>query len=624
MTDSRRPSPPGAPGSAARAHATLEAALLAAADLGADLEAIERVVLEYVTHPHGLGATEAHLLVWDEAAGVFHGWGWSRCDLPPTLAEALDAARPPRHAPERQERIARLRRRRFDPADLDAPLREAWRTGRVASGPADRDLGLWSEGEPLAAMPLRRGHAPHGLLVAVGGTRALDAAAVLALDRVAGAGSAALSIERRTRAERRRAHRAAALAEMARACVSAMNVAEALHLATRLATRVTAARGSAAWRVHGEAPRLEVTHGPAGQRERVARQLAPVAAHVVASLGPRLIEPGHPLEEVEPLVESAVLVPLVAYGRGLGALAVWERIVIHPAEPRGFEAEDVEFLHTLADLLAMVLDQAARFDALRAADQEREDLRARVRREERLAAAGEIASRAAREVRNPIASVAAFARRAHREMRENDPLREYLEIVIQETERIDRITREQLALAEARPPRLRVESLNGIVSRALQHSGEALVRRRIRLLKKLAADLPELLLDRQRMERVIGNVIHQAVDAAPLGGRVRIETRRAGAFVVFEAAHDGARDPGSLMEELFAPFAPGRDAGGVGLGVARQVIREHGGEIRVRSDVEWSTVLSLTLPVIDNSDRRRPGGDRRRPRRDRRQTPDPA
>jgi signal transduction histidine kinase len=339
-------------------------------------------------------------------------------------------------------------------------------------------------------------------------------------------------------------------------------------------------------------------------------------------MAPRLIEPAEDAAGVAG--EAAAVVPLVAYGRCVGALAVWERVALHPAEPRGFEAADVQFIHTLADLLAMVFDQAGRFDALRAAEREREELRARVRREERLAAAGELATRAAREVRNPIASVAAFARRAHREMSEDDPLREYLEIVMHEVDRIDRITREQLALGETAVPRLRVENLNGVVGRVLQRCGEALVRRRIRLLKKLAADLPELLLDPQRIERVIENVVGQAVDAAPLGGRVRVETRRVGAFVVLETAHDGHLDPGALMEELFVPFAPNREAGGLGLGVARQIIHEHGGEIRVRSDVEWSTVLTLTLPVPDNNDRRRPGGDRRRPRRDRRQAPDPA
>ncbi len=595
----------------------LDAALLRAGDPGADAEPIERALLDYATHPGGAGASEAWLLAWNASASRFGGWSWAGAGGTRPLAEALDLARPARPDPERQERVARLRRRTFELQALGTVPGRAWSSGHAATGPADADAGLWPAQALLYVVPVRRGNAAHGLLIAVGSETEVDGRRLALLEHAAASASAALAVQARAQSERLRAMRAGALAEMARASVSAMNVAEAQHLATRLAARVTGARGSAAWRVHGDTLRLEVTHGPAGQRERIARELMGEAREATLAMTPRVLDPGAE-GAAERTVTSAGIVPLVAYGHPRGALGVWEKTSLHPAEPDGFDAADMEFLHTLGDLLAMSLDHAARFDALRAAEREREELRARVRREERLAAAGEFASRAAREVRNPIAAVAAFARRARREMKPDDPLREYLEIVLREIDRIDRITREQLALAEMQPPRLSLENVNVVVGRALQRAGEPLVRRRIRLLKKLAADLPALLLDPERMERVIGNIVGQAVDAVPLGGRVRVETRRAGGFVVIEVAHDGAHDPGAMMEQLFAPFAPAPDGAGVGLGVARQVIHEHGGEIRVRADVEWSTVLTLTLPVLENDDRRRPGADRRRPRRDRR------
>jgi signal transduction histidine kinase len=591
------------------------AALLRALDLGLDGAPLERALLAYATHSEGLGFHDAALLVWNPDTRVFHGRAAARAEHGEDLATRLDAAKPPHHDPDRQERDARWAMRRFTPETLETVARAAWTEGRVVTGVADGAGRLWGAGEPLQAVVLRRGNTPHGLLI-LAGARADADAAHGALDRAAAMTSAALGIEARGRSERRRETRAAALAEMARASVSAMNVAEALHLAARLAVRAAGARGSAVWRAHGETLRLEVTHGPAGQRERFARALAPEAEAAALTASPRVIEPAAEARGPDtPTV--AGIVPVVAFGRTLGALAVWDRALTAPAESAAFGAADMEFLHTLADGLAMVLDQAARFDALRAAERERSELRARVRREERLAAVGEVAARAAEEVRNPIASVAAFARRAHREMKPDDPLREYVEIVLQEIERIDHIMGEQTALSDPGAPRLKVENVNGIVQRALQKAGEPLVRRRIRLIKKLGADLPALLLDPARIERVVENIVARALDAAPLGGRMRIETRRAGGYVVLEASHDGPHDAGALMEELFAPFAPGRESAGLTLGVARQIIREHGGEVRVRSDAEWSTVLTLTLPILENDDRRR-GGERRLPRADRR------
>ncbi|MBI5708888.1 MAG: hypothetical protein HZC42_01065 [Candidatus Eisenbacteria bacterium] len=145
------------------------------------------------------------------------------------------------------------------------------------------------------------------------------------------------------------------------------------------------------------------------------------------------------------------------------------------------------------------------------------------------------------------------------------------------------------------------------------------MRRRVRLLKKLAPDLPQLLLDRERIRRVVDNVLDSALDAVGVGGRIRVETRRANHYVVVDVAHDGPRAPGELLEQLFVPFASQRPGGpAVGLAVAQQIVRAHGGEVRVRSEGEWSTVFTFTLPVAGNEDRRSGGTDRRRPRADRR------
>jgi signal transduction histidine kinase len=149
------------------------------------------------------------------------------------------------------------------------------------------------------------------------------------------------------------------------------------------------------------------------------------------------------------------------------------------------------------------------------------------------------------------------------------------------------------------------------------HSVE-LVRRRVRLLKRLAPDLPNLLLDEDKIRHVLANVLHSALTSVPAGGRVRVETRAGGGMVQAEVAHDGPKNPGESLDRLFVPFSATRRYGsGVGLAVAYQVVREHGGEIRARSEGDWSSIVTIYLPVRENTDRRgRP--DRRAGRNDRR------
>lgn len=382
------------------------------------------------------------------------------------------------------------------------------------------------------------------------------------------------------------------------------------------------------WLLSGDRVRLEATHGPALERDRLGRELQALAEAACEASGPRVIQPVTDEARVPPRAAAElgaiVVAPLIAYGATLGAMVVW-----HAAASEGKELPPLRdlapVLGALADQLAACVDQARRFEALRHARQREREAAARLRRAERLAALGDVALRAGREARNPLASIGAFARRMQRAAGGDDPNREYLEVIVREAERLERLLAEQAEYLAPEAPALRIESLNQTVQAALQQSAETLVRRRIRLLKRLAPDLPSLLLDPARIRRVIENLLEHALDGTHAGGRIRIESRRAGAHAVVEIAHDGPRVAGEALEQLFVPFASGHPGGpAVGLAVAQQVVRDHGGEIRVRSEGEWSSVVTLALPILDNQDRRRAAPDRRRPCADRRAAAPPS
>ena len=508
-------------------------------------------------------------------------------------------------------------------ARLDGVCAAAWSRGGIALGAGASSGAPWP-GPATGAVVLHRGSRPHALLVGEWEGDEHIAQRPAALEGLRQLALTALEALARTAESRRRAGQIAAVCELEHAILSALNLAEALRLALDVAARGVNGRGAALWlQSVGRGPRLEITHGMNGERESLGRALQPLAEQVAVDGRARVLEAPHeePLiaAEAGPAIAPLALLPLSAYGKTLGVIAVYGRVAPAPFEPSGFDATDREFLELVADLAALAVDQARRFEMLRAGDQERRELKARARRQERMAAVGEMAVRLAEEVRNPLASIAGFARRAHRDMSESDPHREYLEVVIREAERLEKRLRESLELAAPEPPTLKLENLNALVQETLKDYGETLVRRRIRLLKKLAPDLPQLLLDSQRLRRVLQNILERSLDLVAVGGRIRVESRKSGEFVVVEIAHDGLHRPGDLLDELFVPFRSGRaSAGAGGLSVAQQLVHEHGGEIRLKSDGEWNTVIAITLPVPDNQDRRKVGAERREIRRDRR------
>ena len=598
--------------------ATLLAALL---ECEADLDALERALLVAAVHPSCGGAQRAWLARWDERRGWLEGWRvHERGEGGVTLAHAIARARraPPGEAVDPE----RVRAWVASAESLDGALARAWSTGQPASGAgSEQPAAPWAEAAHVGVVPLRRGPRPYGVLVLAVDGEAGEAP----LAWLATVADAALGAQVRAAEARRRARHLSALAEFARAGVSASNVAEAVHALVRLAAQGVGVAHAAVYRPRENgALALDLSHGPSATREPQARALLASAAEAHraerthSGTGAERL-PGGAGEGSSDLSAWA-FVPITAYGVHSGVLAAWDGPERHAASPE-WERGDLETLTALADHAALLFEHARRLDELTAAERRREDLASRLREQDRLAAVGEMAARVAEDARQPLASVAAFVARVLRELPPEDPRREYLDVVRRESERVDALLSEQLAYAKLERPRLRMEALNAVVQEALRAAAEPLSRRRVRLVKKFAPDLPELLLDAERIRRVVMNILTCALEAIPSGGRMRIETRRAGAFVVLDVVHDRVRQAGDALEQLFAPFGSLPVSGAaLGLGVAQQIVREHGGEIRVKAPDEWSSVFSVTLPVLENQDRRR-RADRRVPRGERRKRP---
>jgi len=130
-------------------------------------------------------------------------------------------------------------------------------------------------------------------------------------------------------------------------------------------------------------------------------------------------------------------------------------------------------------------------------------------------------------------------------------------------------------------------------------------RRRVKVQKELEADLPQILIDADKMRQVLLNLFQNGIQSLSDGGRLRLETRRNGPHLIVEVATDGEPIPGDMIERLFVPFATSKPTGsGLGLAVALKLVREHGGQIRVRSEGEWGAIFSVALPLPGNEDRR--------------------
>jgi len=315
---------------------------------------------------------------------------------------------------------------------------------------------------------------------------------------------------------------------------------------------------------------------------------------------------------------SVVAVPLVVLDQPRGALILYGKSSTRADRASVFGREDKELVAHFGALTALVTELSELSGRAGEANKQLDGVRQERNRLRTVADLGEISVRLAKEMAKPVSSIVGFARRVQRGMGEDDPNREYLQIVAREGERLERLVNEHLQLAALNRTRLGMKSVNHLLQTILGKVTPEIERRKIRLLKKLPGDIPALLLDEDKVSQAFENILTSAIEGVATGGRLLVQTRVSKEHVVVEVCHDGPPIRGDVLEHLFVPFGTGGRAGvGLGLALAQRVVQDHGGEIAVQARGDWGHIVALSLPIEDNADRRR-RIDRRGTGRDRR------
>ena len=221
------------------------------------------------------------------------------------------------------------------------------------------------------------------------------------------------------------------------------------------------------------------------------------------------------------------------------------------------------------------------------------------RRQDRLAAVGRMAASIAHEIRNPLAAMRGSIQLLRSEMNGDSSQAELMEIVLRESDRLNRIITDYLTYA-----RPRAQQLANVDVRELLRETFTLLRnspelRDGHLLEEELPDRPVMaLVDAAQIRQVFWNLARNALQAMPDGGRLRAELRhKSSGRLSITFTDDGRGMSPEQVEHLFEPFSS-TTAGGTGLGlsIVHQIIREHGGTINVRSREGHGTTITIELP----------------------------
>ena len=224
------------------------------------------------------------------------------------------------------------------------------------------------------------------------------------------------------------------------------------------------------------------------------------------------------------------------------------------------------------------------------------------RRQDRLAAIGRMAASIAHEIRNPLAAMRGSIQMLRADMANDSSQTELMEIILRESDRLNRIISDFLSYARPRSiiqSKVNAGELLQQTFMLLRHSAEINPNH---LIEEHLPSNPTLInADSEQLQQVFWNLSRNALQAMPSGGTLRATVHKNSSERLRITFSDTGRGMApEQVEHLFEPFSSTTGGTGLGLSIVYQIIRDHGGTINVRSREGHGTTITIELPASEN------------------------
>jgi signal transduction histidine kinase len=298
---------------------------------------------------------------------------------------------------------------------------------------------------------------------------------------------------------------------------------------------------------------------------------------------------------------SLLAIILLALFAGLGASWLISRSLARPVR---------ELTEAMAVVGAGQLDHPIRVTsrdeigdlarALESMTRQLRESRAQLVQAEKLASIGEVSAAVAHGLRNPLASLRAAAQLVRRHPT-SPSATEHLDAIIEEVDRLDRRISHLLSFSRPAPFHPVSESLPRLIEELLPAVAQPIREHQVDLEMAVPAALPHVRVDPMQLEQVILEIVSNALDAMPAGGRLRIgayEADGAEPGVVVEVSDTGDGIPEQVLPSVCEPFFTTRQEGtGLGLAIAKRYLEQNGGRLEIVSRSGQGTTVRLRLPT---------------------------
>ena len=264
-----------------------------------------------------------------------------------------------------------------------------------------------------------------------------------------------------------------------------------------------------------------------------------------------------------------------------------------------FSPEEAQLLDGVAAQVAVVIENSRLYQQMKERD--------------RLAVLGQMAAGLAHEIRNPLGAIKGAAQLLADPGPDEEAAaqsREFLAIILEEVDRLDRVVGSVLDLARPNQAHVVPTDVNAVVRRTLQVLSSERMGGAITVEVVLDPSLPRVSIEPEQLRQVLINLHRNAAQAMKGRGRVTISTRvrigrgtrggpgDAGTFVELNVADNGPGISQKILDKLFLPFFTTKQEGsGLGLAISQRIVQGAGGRIEVRTYEGKGSTFSIVLPA---------------------------
>ncbi len=231
------------------------------------------------------------------------------------------------------------------------------------------------------------------------------------------------------------------------------------------------------------------------------------------------------------------------------------------------------------------------------------DLADQLRRAEKLTGLGELVAGVAHEVRNPLGVIRASVQMLDQEMTGECATADMTQMMLQEIDRIDSVVNALLDFGRPSDSQFGAVEPLRLIEEVVLLTNQFARQQRVEIVTRISGELPRVWADQDRLKQVFINLISNAIQAMPHGGRLSIEAAAAQDFLRLAFSDTGTGISAEEQQRIFDPFHTTRAEGsGLGLSIVHRIVDAHNGFITVDSEPGRGATFIVGLPIGGNGE----------------------